>query len=85
MDYMGRSKMVEELRKLNPTVSFTIPGEEYGDDVIVASIDNLESLKLPKGFYMNQKNGLTNKHKTSSGMYECFDLITAHQFESDDF
>ena len=29
----------------------------------------MEQLVLPEGFYVNEKNGITNKHNTQSGMY----------------
>ena len=41
-----------------------------------------EKLFLPSGFYYNEKNGITNKHKTKSGMYVSFkveDLALANK------
>ena len=29
----------------------------------------MEQLVLPEGFYVNEKNGITNKHNTQNGMY----------------
>ncbi len=33
-----------------------------------------EDLILPKGYYYNTKNGITNKHRTKSGAYESFNV-----------
>ena len=33
-----------------------------------------EQLILPEGFYYNSKNGITNKHRTESGIYCAFDV-----------
>ena len=59
-------ELVDELIALNPGETFEKDGE-YG---ITSSIrmDNPD-LKLPEGFYYNDKNGLTNKHNTESGKY----------------
>ena len=32
-------------------------------------------LKLPDGWYYNNKNGLTNRHNSSTGLYSCIDVI----------
>ena len=29
-------------------------------------------LSFPDGYYWNEKNGITDKHNTDSGLYECF-------------
>lgn len=35
----------------------------------------IEELKLPDGWYYNTKNGLTNKHNSSTGLYSCIEII----------
>lgn len=59
--------LVKELQMLNPGVDIKYD-ESLPTKKIVCS-KNIDELKLPVGFYYNDKNGLTNKHNTISGMY----------------
>ena len=34
-----------------------------------------ESLVLPEPFYYNEKNGITNKHRTKTGMYVAYEVV----------
>lgn len=59
--------LLKELQRLNPGVDI-----EYDESLPTKKIvcsKNIDELKLPVGFYYNEKNGLTNKHNTISGMY----------------
>lgn len=71
MENIGVTALLEELKRLNPTVSFQLENE-YDFAAIVGSVPP-EELILPDGYYYNEKNGINNKHKTNSGLYECFD------------
>lgn len=62
----SRSGLIEELAKLNPGVE--IRYQKAHDEVIYCS-KNGSDLKLPERFEYNDKNGITNKHHTSSGRY----------------
>ncbi len=70
VENMGIRRMVEELRKLNPTGKF----EVIDDFVIQISGIEANELKLPEGYECTEKNGITNKHHTASGMYEMFPI-----------
>jgi hypothetical protein len=50
---------------LNPGV---VMETDLDRGIIYASV-NVEELNLPRWFYYNQKNGITNKHNTQSGIY----------------
>ena len=71
-DYMDISQstnireIVKELIWLNPGVIIEIDNMDINR--IVSSIP-ADKLVLPDGFYYNEKNGITNKHRTKSGSY----------------
>ena len=87
MENIGIVKLKAELERLNPHVQLDVctytgvPFNEYikcysftsSDFIIIANVPG-ENLHLPDGYYFNEKNGITNKHKTESGIYECFDF-----------
>jgi hypothetical protein len=50
---------------LNPDIEIEI---DMDRNIIFSSI-NVEELNLPEWFYYDQKNGITNKHNTQSGIY----------------
>lgn len=35
----------------------------------------ISGLTLPNGWYYNEKNGITNKHISSTGIYSCIDVV----------
>ena len=57
--------IIQEVRKLNPKVKI----ETDPDRGLIFSSVEIEDLVLPEWFYYNQKNGITNKHNTQSGIY----------------
>lgn len=87
MENIGIVKMKAELERLNPHVQLDVcthsgvPFDEYikcysftsSDFIIIANVPG-KNLILPDGYDCNEKNGITNKHKTESGIYECFDF-----------
>jgi len=62
----SREELIQEITRLNPGVE--IKYQKNHDEVIYCS-KNGSDLKLPEGFEYNDKNGVTNKHHTSSGRY----------------
>lgn len=79
MENMGIQKLVKELKRLNPKVEMLIDDDSY-PAIIVAKCPSCESLNLPEGYYCSEKNGLTNKHNTTSGQYEAFCLMTEYEY-----
>lgn len=63
--------LIQEFKKLNPDVAFESDNPEV---YIVVNCDP-KLLKLPKPFYLSEKNGITNKHKTESGVYTSLDVL----------
>ena len=63
--------LIRELKKLNPEVTFE--SDNSAAYVVVNCDPSL--LKLPKPFYLSEKNGITNKHKTESGVYTSLDVL----------
>lgn len=63
--------LIRELKKLNPEVTFE--SDNSAAYVVVNCEPSL--LKLPKPFYLSEKNGITNKHKTESGVYTSLDVM----------
>jgi len=57
--------IIEEIKKLNPDVRI----ETDIDRCLIFSSVDIEKLVLPEWFYYNQKNWITNKHNTQSGIY----------------
>ena len=72
MNNIGPSRMEKELEKLNPSVQFDVRDYSVSPIIIIYGTVPAEKLVLPKGYYYNEKNGITNKHNTLSGLYECF-------------
>lgn len=70
MENMGIARMAKELENLNPHVQFDF--QDYSPFVLIYGTVPGENLNLPDGYYYNDKNGITNKHNTTSGLYECF-------------
>lgn len=63
--------LIRELKKLNPEVTFE------SDNPAAYVVVNCDPalLKLPKPFYLSEKNGITNKHRTESGIYTSLDVL----------
>lgn len=59
-------ELLKEIVRLNPSVE--IRYQKAHPEVITCSKKG-DELKLPKGYEYNDKNGITNKHHTSSGRY----------------
>lgn len=57
--------IIKEVKNLNPDVKI----ESDPDRGLIFSSVDIEKLVLPEWFYYNQKNGITNKHNTKSGIY----------------
>jgi len=67
---MNFKELVNALRELNPTVDIRTchPAIATSGNRIYSSVST-DRLKMPPGFYYNDKNGMTNKHNSASGMY----------------
>ena len=81
MENMGIMKLAEELEQLNPNICICAAKESY-PGIIIADCDDVTQLNFPEGYYFSEKNGLTNKHNTSSGQYESFELISMSDYLS---
>ena len=64
-------EIVEVIQQLNPDVEIRVA--DIADDPLATerffSSVPMDQLILPEGFEANEKNGITNKHKTKSGNY----------------
>ena len=70
---------LEQLNKLNPGANITF--DELHPNILYSDIDaNL--LTLPNGWYYNDKNGITNKHNTETGVYQTY-TVEKYQEEKD--
>ena len=80
MENIGIATMKKELVRLNPTVKFDVRDTSVSPIIIIYGSVPGEKLNLPNGYYYNEKNGITNKHNTGSGLYESFtyQFDTAH-------
>lgn len=72
MENIGIATMKKELVRLNPTVKFDVRDTSVSPIIIIYGNVPGEKLKLPNGYYYNEKNGITDKHNTGSGLYESF-------------
>lgn len=63
------NEIFNEISKLNPSVNMEY--DSINEKLILLGVKP-EELKLPEGFYYNEKNGITNKHNTESGEYIAF-------------
>ena len=63
--------LIKELKKLNPEVTFE------SDNPAAYVVVNCDPalLKLPKPFYLSENHGITNKHRTDSGIYTSLDVL----------
>ncbi len=68
---MNFNQLINEIRKLNPDVEIRIGDERFDREArnrIFSSVP-IQQLKLPEGYYSNEKNGITNKHNAENGLY----------------
>ena len=68
---MNFNQLINEIRKLNPGVEIRIGDERFDREArsrIFSSVP-MHQLKLPEGYYSNEKNGITNKHNAENGLY----------------
>lgn len=65
MEKSSSDFIIEEVKRLNPEVKI----ETDPDRGLIFSSVDIEKLVLPEWFYFNQKNWITNKHNTQSGIY----------------
>lgn len=72
MENIGVYNLVKELKALNPMVKFDFYDQTKSPVVIIFGTAPAESLSYPEGYYYNEKNGITDKHNTKSGLYEYF-------------
>jgi len=62
--------ILKALQTLNPDVDLSLnmkPVNEVRHTIVTS--EHASKLILPNGFYYNDKNGITNKHNTQSGLY----------------
>lgn len=73
---MNFNQLINEFRKLNPGVEIRI-GDPRFDSLAYNRIfcsKPMTQLRLPQGYYANEKNGITNKHNSASGMYVAIEV-----------
>ncbi len=68
---MNFNQLINEIRKLNPGVEIRIGDPQFDSlaDSRIFSSKPMNQLRLPQGYYANEKNGITNKHNTETGLY----------------
>ena len=42
---------------------------------LIISKKPIEELSFPDGWYYNDKNGLTNKYNSTTGIYHCIEIV----------
>ena len=68
---MNFNQLINEIRKLNPGVEIRVGDPQFDSlaDSRIFSSKPMNQLRLPQGYYANEKNGITNKHNTETGLY----------------
>lgn len=64
-------EIVEVIKQLNPNADIKVADvriDPMATNKFYSSVP-VDKLVLPEGFYYNDKNGITNKHRTKSGAY----------------
>ena len=61
--YETTAELAKELKKLNPKTTIYMWNKNVPQEGIFCDVP-ADKLKLPEGFYYNEKNGITNKHHT---------------------
>ena len=72
MENIGINNMMKELKALNPAVKFDVHDYSVSPIIIIFGTAPATELSFPEGYYWNEKNGITDKHNTNGGLYECF-------------
>ena len=80
MENMGIEKLIKELKRRNPDIVFSFKNDTYPTIIIASQCSDCAKLNLPTGYYYCEKNVLTNKHNTASGIYEHFQLMTEYEY-----
>lgn len=83
MENIGVFELVKKIRRLNAgnfCMNYLFAGYIGSQEVILTNLD-MSKVKLPDGYYYNEKNGVTNKHHTASGMYESFHVVDASRLK----
>lgn len=78
MENIGVFELVKKIRRLNAgnfCCNYLFAGYIGSQEVILTNLD-MSKVKLPKGYEYNEKNGVTNKHHTASGIYEEFHVVS---------
>ena len=71
--------VIDEVKRLNPDAIIETDPDRW---FIFSSVD-IEKLVLPKWFYCNQKNGITNKHNTKSWIYVSIQVYPLSHYNPD--
>jgi hypothetical protein len=71
--------VIDEVKRLNPDATIETDPDRW---FIFSSVD-IEKLVLPEWFYCNQKNGITNKHNTKSGIYVSIHVYPLSHYDPD--
>jgi len=74
------SEVYDEMVRMNPDIALRLRADLRGFGSNVPG----EDLALPEGFYYNEKNGITNKHNTESGMYASWDVMDLKDLDEED-
>ena len=72
---MGFYEFIYAMQRLNPNTEIRISNPDLDSacyDRIFCSVP-VEKLVFPEGFYYSEKNGITNKYQTATGVYHGFD------------
>lgn len=81
MENMGAFKVVEEILRLNWDLDcdeYLFVGNFGCQRVIVTNLD-MTTIKYPEGYEFNSKNGVTNKHHVTSGLYEAIPVYSLEE------
>lgn len=65
--------LAREMQRVNPTAQIGVDYYSSSEPKLTSNV-GLENLNYPQGFYYNEKNGITNKHNTESGVYFNVDI-----------
>jgi len=71
--------LIREIKRLNPKVKIEA---DYDRWIMYSSVD-IDKLVLPEGFYYNQKNGVTNKHRTKNWWYVSVSVKPIEEYNPD--
>ncbi|MBR1925235.1 MAG: hypothetical protein IJ837_00060 [Clostridia bacterium] len=66
--YKNRLDLMKVIKELNPDAKIVVDMEQVYNSPIYCD-KKPEDLILPAGYYYNEKNGITDKHNSPTGMY----------------